>query len=67
MDIQTKKLTVFYWVLLTLVGLALLAGMNTAAAFFALVLLASQLSEIATYLKHLLLAQNSRSDDSDVP
>lgn len=60
MDRQIKGLNVFYWVLVVMVGLALAANMHAAAAFIALVLIVSQLSEIATYLQHLLKAQASK-------
>lgn len=67
MDRQTKRLNFFYWVLVTLVGLALLATMYAAAAFIALVLIVSQLSEIATYLQHLLKAQAPKGEATDGP
>jgi hypothetical protein len=62
---RTKLLNIFYWALVLFVGLALLAETYAAAAFLALVLIASQLSEIATYLQHLLKAQTSRGDDTE--
>jgi predicted membrane channel-forming protein YqfA (hemolysin III family) len=65
MDRRTKKLNIFYWVLVALVGLALIAEMYAAAAFLTLVLIVSQLSEIATYLQILLKARTSRGEDAD--
>jgi hypothetical protein len=65
MDRRTKKLNIFYWVLVALVGLALISEMYAAAAFLTLVLIVSQLSEIATYLQHLLKARTSRGEDAD--
>jgi hypothetical protein len=65
MDRRTKKLNIFYWVLVALVGLALIAEMYAAAAFIALALIVIQLSEIATYLQEMLKKRDS--GDSGVP
>lgn len=64
-DVQIKFLNGAYWVLLLSVGLALLVERYAIAAFIALTLIVIQLSEIATYLQHLLKAQTSRGEDAD--
>ncbi len=65
MDRRTKYLNIFYWALVLLVGLSLFAEMYSVAGFIALVVLVSQLSEIATYLQHLLIAQVRKGEALD--
>lgn len=65
MNRQTKILNTFYWALVLSVGLALFAGLNAVAAFIALVLIVSQLSEISTYLQHILKIQASVREEAD--
>lgn len=56
------KLQFFYWVMVMVVAIALFADKYAAAAFFGFLLIVVQLSEIATYLQHLLAMKIAGSE-----
>jgi hypothetical protein len=56
-----KWLDVLYWILIFLVAGALFVEMYSVAAFFVFFSVSIQLSEIATYLRSLLVIQQEKS------
>lgn len=58
-----KLLNVLYWLLILTVAGALFVEKYSVAAFLSLLTICIQLSEIATYLKSLLLIQQSKNKD----
>ena len=58
-----KWLDVLYWILTLTVAGALFVQMYSVAAFFAFFSVTIQLSEIATYLRSLLVIQKEKLKD----
>jgi hypothetical protein len=58
-----KRLDVLYWILTLTVAGALFVQMYSVAAFFVFLSLTIQLSEIATYLRSLLVIQQEKFKD----
>ena len=52
---STKLLNIFYWFIFLAFSFSLFVDMYSLAAFFALLIIVIQLSEISGYLAHVLL------------
>ncbi len=60
---SSKKLNIFYWLIMTIFAFSLFMEMYSIAAFFALLIIVIQLSEISTYLAHVLLELKKKQEN----